>query len=547
MNDSNWQQLRLHNLLAIESPLVDRQFLLLEIARFCPEEKIFFWNPGYKELQLVKVDFSSDRLDICATEYVIKPERDLIEFCCTVGANGIFVIEGSGEIDRALSFQLRNAYFKLQSESERDDSFQRKIILVDDRVDIPLEIHPLIPLLKRQVPNIDEIEELIKSYSYALIEPTIVRSCIGLTKGEIEILVKNRQNEESLSMLKNRLLQYKTNKLAGRGLRIVPEPDVIDVGGLDNLKRDLRKIEKLFSPEAFARGLSPPRGCCLWGLPGTGKSLIAKMMSKKIGATLISCDWNQLLDTDLTKSLANLQYVLDLVDSMGACVLFFDEFEKAFAGWNSGANGGILAKMAGKLLTWMQDHTSPSIMLATINHLDMLPPELIRRFEYIWFFPSKLHNGAMWEIFKLHLDKHFPNLHQQFNDAQWRTLFLEYRGCSPAEIAGAVKRAHDEIFFCDRHLQLKTKVLIEELLAERARFKPASSVKSISNALAKILMEADFARLVHGKDTSRFASPPRQLYEAEKLPTTHVTFDDYQSAYNRLVLLDENQEYTYPM
>ena len=57
-------------------------------------------------------------------------------------------------------------------------------------------------------------------------------------------------------------------------------------------------------------------------------------MSQRLNATLISCDWNELLDSDLAKSLVKLQYVLDLVDSIGPCILFFDEFEKKLEGKN---------------------------------------------------------------------------------------------------------------------------------------------------------------------------------------------------------------------
>ena len=322
------------------------------------------------------------------------------------------------------------------------------------------------------------------------------------------------------------ILDYKKNKLAGRGLNVLPEPDVKDIGGLDLLDRDLDKIKQLFSSQASARGLRPPKGCCLWGLPGTGKSLVGKMMSWKLGATLVSCSWNQLLGNDLAESLNNLQYVLDTVDSMGNCVLFFDEFEKAFSGWNSGASGGEGAKMAGMLLSWMQDHTSPVVMLATINHLDMLPPELIRRFEYIWFFDVVLHNGAMHEVFSLHLEKHFPTVYRQIDDSIWYKLFGEYRGCSPAEIAGAVKRVHDELFFRlgSEIDSLSVSDLWQEILAERTRFRPALVNKSTANQLAKIMMEADFARKVRGVDASRFAQPIRGLFEALPVEETEVIY-----------------------
>ena len=444
----------------------------------------------------------------------------------------IIVLEGLGKINQHLGFQLKNFYFN----SRTTDSNTHQIILVDEIVQIPLSLHPFITVLKYETPDIDEIRKILPNE-----DAKSARALFGLSKGEIDLFLNGR----SLSI--ERILNYKTKKLARRGLKIAPKPDVDDVGGLENLERDLAKIKKLFSAEAMSLGLSPPKGCLLWGLPGTGKSLVAKMMGKKLNAVLVSCDWNQLLDSDLATSLANLQHVLDMVDSIGNCILFFDEFEKAFAGWNSEVNGGILAKMAGKLLSWLQDHQSPSIMLATINYLDMLPPELIRRFQYIWFFNSQLHNGAMWEVFKLHLEKHFPGCHQQFTDTSWRQLFLNYRGCSPSEIAGAVERVHHELFFIDRYhdINLNPNLLFDELIKERTKFKPASTSKTTSNALAKILMFADFARPVQGEDKSRFAVSSAKLFEVDDDEAKTTNIDEYIEVFHQLVKQETSQQYSY--
>lgn len=156
-----------------------------------------------------------------------------------------------------------------------------------------------------------------------------------------------------------------------------------------------------------------------------------------------------------------------------------------------------------------------------------------------------MHNGAMWEVFKIHLQKHFQGLHEQFSDSQWRKLFLEYRGCSPAEIAKAVECTHDELFFTERHLGLDVDTLLAELLAERTRFKPAITNKTNSNALAKILMEADFARPVRGQDTSRFAQPSRGLFEEER--TKKINLDEYEAIFHQLVSLEKDQKYSFPI
>ena len=155
----------------------------------------------------------------------------------------------------------------------------------------------------------------------------------------------------------------------------------------------------------------------------------------------------------------------------------------------------------------------------------MLPPELIRRFEYVWFFDINLHNGAMYEIFKIHLEIHFPRFHQQFDDEEWYKIFSQYRLCSPDELAKAIKRVHDEIFCLNFHKDLSKEILIEHILKERQNFKPAANDPKISDALAQIRRTADFARPVQGIDRSRFASPPIELFQKKPslLPKGYTT------------------------
>jgi ATPase family associated with various cellular activities (AAA) len=544
---ANWSHLPTYKITAIEFNLIDRLHLILEIAKQYPrstvsrvkeEEQpcsdarlrfdcqrrskaIYFWNSSYDFLQNVEID--ANNVIFHDSEYTVG--KEITAVCTEIQSPAIFIFEGLEKFDSQFNYELRNYYFR---------NTEHQIILIDAAISIPLELYSMIACLNFGIPDLHCVQSLINLSANNQLNQSLVQTCFGLTRGEIQMLVKN---QVASKLLIEEITEYKAHKLTSRGLKIVPKPDVT-AQGLDLLDQDLEKIQKLFSLEAKERNLTPPKGCCLWGLPGTGKSLVAKMMSSKLNATLIACDWNQLLDKDLSRSLANLEYVLNVVDGIGNCVLFFDEFEKAFAGWNSTSNSGILAKMAGKLLTWMQDHTSPTIMLATINHLDMLPPELIRRFNYIWFFPSQLHDGAQWEVFQVHLEKHFPGLYCQFNDTQWQKLFTLYRSCSPAEIGGAVERTHHEIFFRGLHTDLTPKTLLVELGEERTRFKPAATNQTTSNALSKILMEADFARPVRGKDTSRFARPTRELFEKNLESKSKITIDDYEILFNKMVSVD---------
>jgi hypothetical protein len=492
MNIIDWSKVGYADIFALEFPICDRKFVLQEISQQYREEEIFFWNQGYQYLQWYQKECLGD-----LHEHKVSSIAEVIDL--TFILRGVLVVEGIGKIESdELKYKLENLHFSSEPKG--------KLILVDHLIFIPDNLYPIIPKIKVKLPNILEIQNFLLSNEYLV---TDCNQYVGLSYGEIKLLQERKLSE-------NDILSYKTAKLAAKGLRITPEPDIESIGGLDLLLRDLNKIKKLFLPSAYERGLRPPKGCLLWGLPGTGKSLTAKMLSKILKVPLISCNWSELVSTSLSESLQNIDLVFELVDNIGACVIFFDEFEKAFFGWDSGQAGGEMAKMAGYLLSWMQDHTSPSIMVATINRLDLLPPELIRRFEYIWFFDLNLHNGAMWEILKVHLELHFPGFHPQFEDDDWYLIFAHYRSCSPSELAGAMRRVHDEIFYQNLHTELTSETLLKYIIKERQNFKPAISDRLISDALAKIRRTADFARPVQGEDRSRFASPPLKLFQQKQ-------------------------------
>ncbi len=71
----------------------------------------------------------------------------------------------------------------------------------------------------------------------------------------------------------------------------IPETSWDDVGGLDNIKKDLHEAVELplEDPVSFDRlGIKPPRGVLLYGPPGTGKTLIARAIANESKANFIS-------------------------------------------------------------------------------------------------------------------------------------------------------------------------------------------------------------------------------------------------------------------
>jgi SpoVK/Ycf46/Vps4 family AAA+-type ATPase len=159
------------------------------------------------------------------------------------------------------------------------------------------------------------------------------------------------------------------------------------VGGLDVLKGWLQARKLAYSPAARAYGLPAAKGMLLVGPPGTGKSLTAKAVATAWGVPLLKMDLGALKSKFVGDSEANIRKAFGVIESVGRCVVFLDEIEKAIGGaTGGGADGGVSSDALGAILNWMQERQGEAFIVATANDATTLPPELMRvgRFDQIW-------------------------------------------------------------------------------------------------------------------------------------------------------------------
>ena len=177
-----------------------------------------------------------------------------------------------------------------------------------------------------------------------------------------------------------------------------------NVGGLAMLKEWLRLRERAFSREAREYGLPSPKGIALIGIPGTGKSLTAKMIAGLWRLPLLRLDVGALFGSFVGESEERTRRALSLAETISPCILWIDEMEKAFSFGNG--DSGTSQRVFASILTWMQDKTAPCFVVATANDIAALPPELLRkgRFDEIFFLDLPGFDERR-EIFSVHLKK----------------------------------------------------------------------------------------------------------------------------------------------
>ncbi|MGV1006312.1 MAG: AAA family ATPase [Candidatus Nanopelagicales bacterium] len=148
-----------------------------------------------------------------------------------------------------------------------------------------------------------------------------------------------------------------------------------------------------------------PKGIALIGIPGTGKSLTAKMIAGQWHLPLLRLDVGALFGSLVGESEERVRQALRLAESIAPCVMWIDELEKSLTSGGVG-DGGTSQRVFGTILTWMQDKKGPVFVVATANDITTLPPELLRRGRFDEVFFLDLPTAEEREqIIRVHLDK----------------------------------------------------------------------------------------------------------------------------------------------
>ena len=338
----------------------------------------------------------------------------------------------------------------------------KTIVLMSPLQKIPIELEKEVVILDFPLPDLAELNQVLSSQLEIAKNrrPTtetrekLLKSALGLTRDEAEKVYRKayvktgRLTEEEVEIV----LSEKKQLIRRNGiLEFVEEDETIDaVGGLDELKRWLKQRSNAFTEKAREYGLPQPKGMLILGVPGCGKSMIAKTTSRLWGLPLLRLDMGRVYDGSMVgRSEANLRNALKTAESISPAILFIDEMDKAFggSGGSSDSDGGASSRIFGTFLTWMQEKTSPVFVMATANRVERLPGEFLRkgRFDEIFFvdLPSPEERQS---IFQIHLGKRRSET-VRFDLEQ---LAKVSDGFSGAEIEQAIIAAMYEAFAQDR-------------------------------------------------------------------------------------------------
>ncbi|VAI08916.1 unnamed protein product [Triticum turgidum subsp. durum] len=173
----------------------------------------------------------------------------------------------------------------------------------------------------------------------------------------------------------------------------VPNVSWEDIGGLENVKRELQE-DPVEHPEKFEKfGMSPSKGVLFYGPPGCGKTLLAKAIANECQANFISIKGPELLTMWFGESEANVREIFDKARGSAPCVLFFDELDSIATqrGSSSGDAGGAADRVLNQLLTEMDGMNAKKtvFIIGATNRPDIIDPALLRpgRLDQLIYIP----------------------------------------------------------------------------------------------------------------------------------------------------------------
>ncbi|XP_038049607.1 transitional endoplasmic reticulum ATPase [Patiria miniata] len=194
--------------------------------------------------------------------------------------------------------------------------------------------------------------------------------------------------------------RYALGKSSPSALRetVVEVPNVSwdDIGGLDNVKRELQELVQypVEHPDKFLKfGMTPSRGVLFYGPPGCGKTLLAKAIANECQANFISIKGPELLTMWFGESEANVRDVFDKARQAAPCVLFFDELDSIAKsrGGNIGDAGGASDRVINQVLTEMDGMGAKKnvFIIGATNRPDIVDPAILRpgRLDQLIYIP----------------------------------------------------------------------------------------------------------------------------------------------------------------
>ena len=144
---------------------------------------------------------------------------------------------------------------------------------------------------------------------------------------------------------------------------------------IQSIINEWAKFDKLLEINA-----TPASSCLIYGLPGTGKTHLAKWIAKQIGLPVVLARLEGLMSSFLGTTSRNIGNLFAFADKYN-CILLLDEFDAIAKLRNDPQEVGEVKRVVNTLLQCLDSRHEKGFTIGVTNHEGLLDPAIWRRFD----------------------------------------------------------------------------------------------------------------------------------------------------------------------
>merc|ERR1712216_1119486 len=190
----------------------------------------------------------------------------------------------------------------------------------------------------------------------------------------------------------------------------VPLESYADIGGLETQIQGIKEAVELplAHPELYEEvGIKPPKGVILYGVPGTGKTLLAKAVANQTSATFLRVVGSELIQKYLGDGPKLVRELFRVADDLSPTIVFIDEIDAVGSKRYDSSSGGTkeIQRTMLELLNQLDgfdERGDVKVIMAT-NQIEKLDPALIR--------PGRIDRKIEFPLPNIKTKRHIFNIH----------------------------------------------------------------------------------------------------------------------------------------